>query len=131
MLFAGLTAAHFTAFSRGIPICFTAVHIHFIRLVLEPAIVPSSRVARFPFTITGCPPSSYMPSSRPAASMVSLMKITRSSPNILNVFLTIAGWICTLSQISSASQYSSSAAAMIGPGARWLIGFIALYRWVI
>ena len=49
MAIAGLTAAARTASARGMPKD-TAVFMHFIRSVTEPAKVPSLRVARLPLT---------------------------------------------------------------------------------
>lgn len=88
------------------------------RFVAEPAIVPSFKVASRPFFVTGCPPSSYVPSSIPVARMASLINIMRSSPNIRKVFRITDGWICMPSQIISAMACGQSVAAPIIPGFR-------------
>ena len=62
--------------------------------------------------------------------MLSAISTTWSSPNTRKVNRTIAGWMCTPSVISSTVAPSSSA-AMIGPGSRWVMPGIALYRWVM
>ena len=43
------------------------------------------------FTVTSCPPSSYVPFFIPVARMESLIKMTLSGPNIQNVALITDG----------------------------------------
>ena len=66
----------------------TAFRMQSMRFVAEPAIVPSSKVARLPRTVTGSPPREYAPSSIPVAIMLSLIKIIRSAPNRENTTRT-------------------------------------------
>ena len=119
-----------TALASGTPIEVTAVRRQSIRFVTDPASVPSSRTARFPVTVTACPPRSYVPSAMPVARMLSLINTILSSPKILKAVRTTEGCTCTPSQINSTMQSPSSAAAPIGPGARWLRGGMALNIWV-
>ena len=83
--FAGFSVAHITAVSNEIPAFLTTYRRQSIKLVADPAIVPSCNVARLPFTTTGCPPRVYSPSSHPVALMLSLISIMRPAPNIANV----------------------------------------------
>ena len=69
-------------------------------------------------------------SGRPQAIMLSAIRHTWSAPKVLKVNRTMAGWMCTLSVMSSTSAPCSSA-AMMGPGARWVMPGMALYRWVM
>ena len=55
----------------------------------------SVRVARGPQTVTACPPKLYWPSGRPQAIMLSAIRITWSSPKVLKVKRTMAGWMWT------------------------------------
>lgn len=129
MLFAGLQVAALTATPSGMPNC-TAFFIQSNKLVAEPAMVPSFKVARRPFLITGCPPSSYSPSSIPVARIASLIKIMRSLPNMRKALRMTDGWMWMPSQMISAIACGQSAAAPIMPGSRWCSGGMALNRWV-
>ena len=92
MDFAGFKVAHWIALSNGICISLTTVLIQSIKFVAEPAMAPPSvSVARFPTTVTGCPPNSYCPSSIPVAIILSLISTILLSVNISNVALTQDG----------------------------------------
>jgi len=63
-------------------------------------------------------PGYYCPSGIPVARILSLIRIIRSAPIILNAALTIDGWICTPSQIISAITCALSDTAPTTPGSR-------------
>ena len=127
MLLAGFSEAARTALSSATPMSSTARFMQSYRQVALPAMTPgcSVRVARGPLTVTAWPPRLYSPSGRPQAIMLSAMRITRSSPKVLKVNRTMAGWMCTPSVMSSTSAFFSRA-AMMGPGSRWVMPGMAL-----
>ena len=64
------------------------------------------RVALLPVTSISRPPRVYVPSGIPVARMLSLIRMIRSAPSILNVARTTEGWMCTPSQIISAFTWA-------------------------
>ena len=88
---AGVNVHALTASSNGMCICSTAVLSQSCKFDAEPAIVPSSRVATFPTTLTACPPSEYSPSFIPVAIILSLIIQILSAPNSEKAARTIDG----------------------------------------
>ena len=107
----------------------TALRIQSYRFVAEPAIVPSARRATLFFRNTSCPPSVYCPSGIPQQRSASEMRQILPGKS-LKAMRTALGWTCWPSQISSAATASRSLPAPMGPGLRWWMPGMALYRCV-
>ncbi len=121
---AGFAVVAFTALTKGCP-SRAPRRRDSVRSLTEPASALFSMVATGPFTVTSCPPRSYVPSSRPAARSVSEMRIMRSSPNMLNARRTMAGWMHAVGD-DLGRHVVALRRGGDGTRLRWCMEFIAL-----
>lgn len=88
------------------------------KFVADPAIVPSASLATQFCRNTSCPPRVYWPSGHATAAQRIGNEAKFYPGNSLNAMRTALGWMCWPSQISSATTFSRSEPAPMGPGLR-------------